>query len=69
MIISEQIKLLCVYPDISVVEFVRRLGITSQNFDSEIKQERFMLSDLKCLAEMVRGFFECHFVRPDGKKV
>lgn len=39
MMISEQIKVLCVRADISVAELARRIGTSAQNLSGKIKKK------------------------------
>ena len=69
MMISEQIKILCVRSNISVAELARRVGTTPQNFNSKMKRESFTISDLEELAQTIGCSFERYFILPDGDKV
>ena len=67
MTISEQIRVLCVRSIISVAELARRLGTTPQNFSARMKRERFSVSDLETIAEVVGCKFERNLILQDGK--
>ena len=69
MMISEQIKVLCVRSDISVAELARRLGTTPQNLSGKMKRESFTVADLENIAEAVNGSFERKFVLENGEKI
>ena len=69
MIISEQIKILCVRANISAAELARRMGQSPQNFSAKMKRESFTISDLEKMAEAVHARFERNFVLFNGEKV
>ena len=69
MTISEQIKVLCVRSNISVVGLARRIGTTPQNFNSKMKRESFTIRDLEDIAHVLDCTFERNFILPNGDKV
>lgn len=69
MMISEQIKVLCVRTGISVAELARRTGNSPQNFNSKMKRESFTVSELEEIATATQTFFELKFILANGDKV
>ena len=69
MIISEQIKILCVRSNISVSELARRVGTSPQNFNAKMKRESFSISELEAIAQAVGSTFERNFVLENGERV
>ena len=69
MMISEQIKILCVRTNISVAELARRVGTSPQNFNAKMKRESFSISELESIAQAVGSSFERNFVLENGEKV
>ncbi len=69
MLISEQIRILCIRSDISVAELARRLGTTPQNFNAKMKRESFTISDLDQIAKVVECKFIRKFVLENGDEV
>lgn len=69
MMISEQIKILCVRSNISVSELARRVGTSPQNFNAKMKRESFSISELEAIAQAVDSTFERNFILENGEKV
>ena len=69
MMISEQIKILCVRSNISVAELARRVGTSPQNFNAKMKRESFSISELESIAQAVGSSFERNFVLENGERV
>lgn len=69
MMISEQIKILCVRANISVAELARRVGTSPQNFNAKMKRESFSIAELEDIANAVDCTFERKFVLGNGEKV
>ncbi len=69
MLISEQIRILCIRSDISVAELARRLGTTPQNFSAKMKRESFTVSDLDQIAQVVECKFIRKFILENGEEV
>lgn len=69
MMISEQIKVLCVRTGISVAELARRTGNSPQNFNSKMKRESFTVSELEEIATATQTSFERKFILANGDKV
>lgn len=69
MMISEQIKILCVRSNISVAELARRVGTSPQNFNAKMKRESFSISELEAIAQAVGSTFERNFVLGNGERV
>ena len=69
MMISEQIKILCVRANISVSELARRVGTSPQNFNAKMKRESFTIAELENIAKAADCTFERNFVLDNGEKV
>ena len=69
MMISEQIKVLCVRTGISVAELARRTGNSPQNFNSKMKRESFTVSELEEIATATQTSIERKFILANGDKV
>lgn len=69
MVISEQIKVLCVRSSISVAELARRVGTSPQNFNSKMKRASFTIPELEKIAAVIGCSFERNFILSNGDKV
>lgn len=69
MLVSEQIRILCVRCNISVAELARRMGTSPQNFGSKLKRESFSVVDLERIASAVGCSFDYRFTLNNGEKV
>ncbi|MDR0356147.1 MAG: helix-turn-helix transcriptional regulator [Deltaproteobacteria bacterium] len=69
MMISEQIKILCVRSKISVAELARRLGTSPQNLSAKMKRGSFTISELEAIAQAAGSTFERHFILENGERV
>ncbi|MDE6434763.1 MAG: XRE family transcriptional regulator [Lachnospiraceae bacterium] len=69
MLVSEQIKILCVKLNISVSELARLYGTSPQAFIQKMKRETFTPAELRKVAEAAGCGYECAFVLPNGDRV
>lgn len=69
MMISEQIKILCVKANISMAELARRLNMSPQSLSGKMKRNSFTVADLIEIAEVVGANFEYNFVLNNGDKI
>lgn len=69
MMVSEQIKVLCVRSNISVAELARRIGKTPQALNSKMKRESFTIDELEIIAKAVNAGFQRSFVLPNGDTI
>ena len=69
MLVSEQIRILCVRCNISVAELARRMGTSPQNFGSKLKRESLSVVDLERIASAVGCSFDYRFTLSNGEKV
>lgn len=69
MLISEQIRVLCVRSNVSIAELARRMGKSPQSFHSKLKRQTFTIADLEQIAEAVNCEFEHVFILKNGDKV
>lgn len=67
--ISEQIRVLCIRSNISVVELARRLGKSPQSFNSKLKRESFTIKDLEEIAEATGTSFRRNYILPNGEEI
>lgn len=69
MMISEQIKVLCVRCNISEAELARRLGKSPQSLNSKMKRGSFTIPELEAIADAMGVSFERKFVLLNGEKI
>ena len=69
MMISEQIKVLCVRQNISQAELARRLGTTPQNLNAKLKRESFNVIELEEIAKAAGAKFEKMFILNNGEQI
>lgn len=69
MLVSEQIKILCVKLNISVSQLARLCGTSPQAFIQKMKRETFTPIELNKIAEAAGCKYESAFVLPDGGRI
>lgn len=69
MLVSEQIKILCVKLNISVSQLARLCGTSPQAFIQKMKRETFTPAELEKVAESAGCKYESTFILPNGNKV
>lgn len=69
MNISKKIKLLCAINDITVCDLSEKMGHTKQNLYQKLFRNRFKVSDLEKIAEILNCDVEVNFISKNGEKI
>lgn len=55
--------------NIGVSELARRIGQTTQSFNTKSKRETVTLEELKAIADVLKIKFEQAYILPDGNEI
>lgn len=69
MLISEQIRVLCVRLGVSLSEVARRICQTPQNFNAKLKRNTLTQEELYQIAAVLGAKYEQYFILPNGDKI
>jgi hypothetical protein len=66
---DKQIRMACIYADVSHQQLCAKLGMSPASFSQKLKRNSWSVPDLRQIADALDCELQCGFVFPDGKAI